>query len=129
MVQPGAHPGYRAFPQLPDLHAQAIPRLCYVAEDKDAGMYSLDGQPKTVEEVLDRMQFFQHSRQGRPPKPKHDVRAVPPRRSPKGWGMVPSLMPQEEEEASQTEGAVPSTPLHRVVLVGRTRCSPGRGGV
>ena len=48
----------RAFPQLPDLHAQAIPRLCYGAEDKDAGMYALDGQPKMVEEALDQMQFF-----------------------------------------------------------------------
>ena len=67
-----------AFPQLPDLHAQAIPRLCYGAEGKDAGMYFLDGQPKTVEEAVDRMQFFQHLRQGRPPKPKHDVRAVTP---------------------------------------------------
>ena len=66
----------RALPQLPDLHAQAIPRLCYGAEDKDEGMYALDGQPKTVEETVDRMQFFQHSRQGRPPKPKRDVRAV-----------------------------------------------------
>ena len=37
----------RAFPLLPDEHAQAIPRLCYGAEDKDAGMYALDGQPKT----------------------------------------------------------------------------------
>ena len=30
----------RAFP---DVHAQAIPRLCYGAEDKDAGMYAQDG--------------------------------------------------------------------------------------
>ena len=30
----------RAFPQLPDVHAQAIPRLCYGAEDRDAGMYA-----------------------------------------------------------------------------------------
>ena len=35
----------RAFPQLPNLHAQAIPRLCYGAEDKDAGMHALEGQP------------------------------------------------------------------------------------
>ena len=74
----------RAFPQLQDLHAQAIPRLCYGAEDKDAGMYFLDGQPKTVEEAVDRMQFFQHSRQGRPPKPKRDVRAVTPEEEPQG---------------------------------------------
>ena len=31
--------------------------------------------------------------------------------------MVPSLMPQEEEEASQTEGANPSTPLPSVVVI------------
>ena len=58
----------RAFPQLPDVHAHAIPRLYYRAEDKDADMYAFDGQPKTVE-VVDRMQFFQHLRQRRPPKP------------------------------------------------------------
>ena len=50
----------RAFPQFPDLQAQAIPRLCYGAKDKDVGMYALDGQPKTVEKAVDRMQFFQH---------------------------------------------------------------------
>lgn len=56
----------RAFPQLPDIHTQAIPRLCFGAEDVDAGLYALDGNPKTVEEALDRMQFYQHSRRRRP---------------------------------------------------------------
>ena len=59
----------RAFPQLPNMHAQAILRLCHGAEDKDAGMYAPNGQPKTVEEAVDLMHFFQHSRQGLPPKP------------------------------------------------------------
>lgn len=54
----------RAFPQLPDVHTQAIPRLCYGAEDREAG---LDGQPKTVDEAVDRMQFYRHSRRDRPP--------------------------------------------------------------
>ena len=36
-------------------------------------MYALDGQPKTVKEAVDRMQFFQHSRHGRLPKPMRDV--------------------------------------------------------
>ena len=76
----------RAFPQLPDLHAQAIPKLCYGAQDKDAGMYALDGQSKTVEEAVDCMQFFQHSRQGHPPKPKHDVSAVAPEEELQGTG-------------------------------------------
>ena len=67
----------RAFPQLPDVHAQAIPRLCYGAEDREAGLYTLDGQPKTMEEAVDHMQYFQHSRQSRPPKPKREaVRAM-----------------------------------------------------
>lgn len=57
----------RAFPQLPDVHTQAIPRLCYGAEDREAGLYALDGQPKTVDEAVDRMQFYQHSRRSRPP--------------------------------------------------------------
>lgn len=40
-------------------------------------MYTLDGQPKTVEEAVDRMQYFQHSCQSRPPKPKREaVRAM-----------------------------------------------------
>lgn len=56
----------RAFPQLPDIHTHAIPRLCFGAEDVDAGLYALDGNPKTVEEALDRMQFYQHSRRRRP---------------------------------------------------------------
>ena len=49
-------------------------------------MYALDGQPKTVEEAVDRLQFFQHSRQGRPPKPKRDVRAIAPEEEPQGTG-------------------------------------------
>ena len=49
-------------------------------------MYALDGQPKTVEEAMDRMQFFQHSRQGRPPKPKREVRAVAPEEESPGTG-------------------------------------------
>lgn len=32
----------------------------------DAGLYALDGNPKSVEEALDRMQFYQHSRHRRP---------------------------------------------------------------
>ena len=63
----------RAFPQLPDVRAQAIPRLCFGAEDKDAGMYALDGQPKTVEEAVDRIQFYQHSRQFCSLLPKHEL--------------------------------------------------------
>ena len=55
------------------MHAQAISRLYYGAENKDAGMFSLDGQPKTMEEAVDRMQFCQLSKQGRPPKPTRDV--------------------------------------------------------
>ena len=49
----------RSFPYLPDVHAQAIPRLCYGAEDKDAGMFTLGGQSKTVKEAVNRMQIFQ----------------------------------------------------------------------
>lgn len=56
----------RAFPQLPDIHTQVIPRLCYGAEDFDAGLHALDGSPKTVEEALNRMQYYQHSRRSRP---------------------------------------------------------------
>lgn len=47
----------RAFPQLPDIHTHAIPRLCYGAENVDAGLYALNGNPKTVEEALDRCSF------------------------------------------------------------------------
>ena len=43
--------------------------------------------PKTVEEEVDRMQFFQHSRQFRPPKPKRDVvRVVAPEEASPGTG-------------------------------------------
>uniref|UniRef100_K1PRR6 Retrotransposon gag domain-containing protein n=1 Tax=Magallana gigas TaxID=29159 RepID=K1PRR6_MAGGI len=64
----------RAFPQLPDHHTQAIPRLCYGAEERDA---SLDGHPKTVDEAVDRMHFYRHSRQSRLPCTSyHAVRSV-----------------------------------------------------
>ena len=35
--------------------------------------YVLVGQPKTVEEAVDRAQFFQHARQRRQPKTRQDV--------------------------------------------------------
>ena len=38
---------------------QAIPRLCYEALNKDAGMYALDGQLKMANEPMDFMQFYQ----------------------------------------------------------------------
>ena len=47
------------------------------------GTYVLDGQPKTVEEAVDRAQFFQHARQGRQPKTRRDVvRIVAPWEAP-----------------------------------------------
>ena len=63
----------RAFPQLPYVHAQVIPQLCYVAGDKDAEMYAIDGQPKRVEEEVDRIQFYQNYRQFRSPLHKQKV--------------------------------------------------------
>jgi hypothetical protein len=48
----------RAFPNLADVHPQAVTQLCYGAENLDAGLYALDGHPKTVEEAVDRMQYY-----------------------------------------------------------------------
>ena len=48
-------------------------------------MYALDGKPKTMEEAVDRLQFFQHSKQGRPPGPMCDVvKVVAPEEAPPG---------------------------------------------
>ena len=63
----------RAFPKFSDVHGQVIPRLCDGAEDKDAGMYAIDAQPKTLEGALDCMQFYQNSRRCRPQLPRHEV--------------------------------------------------------
>ncbi|XP_062615272.1 uncharacterized protein LOC134277010 [Saccostrea cucullata] len=65
----------RAFPSVPDVHTHAIPRLCYGAEDRDAGLYALDGHPRTVEEAVECMQYYQHSRRHRP-KPSREVRKL-----------------------------------------------------
>lgn len=51
----------RASPQLPDIHAQAVLRLSYEAEDTDAGIHALDGKPRAVEEAVYSMQYFQDS--------------------------------------------------------------------
>ena len=62
---------------------------CYGVKEKDPRIYAFDGKPKTVEEAIDRLQFFQHSRQGRPPKPKRDVvRVVSSEEAPQGLGVV-----------------------------------------
>ena len=46
VARPSSHLGYAGLPSALDVHAQVIPRLCYGAEDKDAGMYALDGHPR-----------------------------------------------------------------------------------
>jgi hypothetical protein len=68
----------QAFPAAPDVHTHAIPRLCYGTEDRDAGLYALDGQPKKVEQAVDRMQYFQHLRQTKSSKPRREVRKMGP---------------------------------------------------
>ena len=79
MVRPSTHPG----PSLSSLTCMPRPFPDRV-KDKDAGLFALDGQPKTVEEAVDRMQF---SRQERPPKPTPEVvRAVGPEEAPQGAG-------------------------------------------
>ena len=63
----------RAFHQFPGVHGQVIPRVSYEADDKDAGMYAIDTQPKTVEGAVDCMQFYQNSRRCRPQLPRLEV--------------------------------------------------------
>lgn len=47
------------------------------ADGRQAGFYALNGQPKTVEEAVDRMQYFQHSKEIRPLRPSYNaVRSV-----------------------------------------------------
>ena len=72
----------RAFHQFPGVHGQVIPRVSYEADDKDAGMYAIDTQPKTVEGAVDCMQFYQNARRCRPQIPRHEVvKAVALRRT------------------------------------------------
>jgi hypothetical protein len=59
----------RAFPTLTDVHPHAVTRLCFAAEDCDASLYALDGQPEIEEEAVDQMEYFQHTCKGCPPKP------------------------------------------------------------
>ena len=73
VVWPSADPSYQGIPSAPWSAGQDHPRLWYGAEDKDAGMYVLDGQTTTVEEAVEHMQFYKNSRQIRPPLPKHEV--------------------------------------------------------
>lgn len=48
-----------AFPGVPDVYVYAIPCLCFGAEDQHAGLHAHDCQPKTVEEALDRMLYYE----------------------------------------------------------------------
>jgi hypothetical protein len=57
-------------------------RLCYRAEDRDAGLYALDSQSRTVEQAVDRMQYYQHSRQTQSSKPEREVRQMGPEDDP-----------------------------------------------
>jgi hypothetical protein len=52
--------------------------LCYGAEDRDTRLYAVNGQPRTVEQVMDSMQYFQHSRQTKSSKPRREVRKEGP---------------------------------------------------
>lgn len=64
---------------------QAIPRLCYEALNKDAGMYALDGQLKMANEPMDCMQFYQNSNQFRFSLPRHMLTAELASKRPAEW--------------------------------------------
>lgn len=51
-------------------------RGCAMVLRTDAGMYTLDGEPKTVEEAVYRMEYYQHSRQTKSSRSKRNVRQV-----------------------------------------------------
>ena len=54
-----------------------MPRLCYEAEDKEAGMFAIDTQPETVKGAGVCMQFYQNTLRFRSQLPRHEVgRAV-----------------------------------------------------
>ncbi|XP_056003459.1 uncharacterized protein LOC130046578 [Ostrea edulis] len=98
----------QAFPSVPDVHTHAIPRLCYGAEDRDAGLYALDGQPKTVEEAVDRMQYYQHSRQTKSSKPRRDVRQVAQEEAPDFDKELREMRQRLQEIEKELRGRTPS---------------------
>lgn len=59
-----------AYSQLPDIYVQIIPHLCNGAENQEEDLYALDGNPKMVEKTVNKMQYFQHSKQSRSSKLK-----------------------------------------------------------
>ncbi|XP_056017426.1 uncharacterized protein LOC130053844 [Ostrea edulis] len=104
----------QAFPAVLDVHVYAIPRLCYGAEDRDAGLNALDGQPKTVEEAVDRMQYYQHSRQMKSSKPMRDVRQVAQVEAPNPDKEIKEMRQRLEELEKEIRGRTlsrrPSSP-------------------
>lgn len=104
----------RAFPQLPDVHTQAIPRLCYGAEDREAGLYPLDGQPKTVDEAVE-------NNNG---NFRRECPAIPRRRAEGSAGeVVDHFLPSRgacqtiADEQTKTFGLAPSGQLRTVCLL------------
>ncbi|MES9883358.1 MAG: helix-hairpin-helix domain-containing protein [Sedimenticola sp.] len=55
----------RAFQSLPDEHMyqQAVMRFCQGSMDKEAGQHAANLRPKTIEEAIDRIRWFQHTNQ------------------------------------------------------------------
>ena len=55
--------GNKAFRDLPEeyIHNQAILRICQGCLDKDAGQHAANSRPRSVEDVLDRIKWFQHT--------------------------------------------------------------------
>lgn len=63
----------KAFRDLPEDHMyqQAVLRLCQGVSDKEAGTAASNVRPKSIEEAIDKMRWFQHNQQaiyGRGPK-------------------------------------------------------------
>lgn len=71
MVRQSTGLGYSRLPPATGCSLSGYPRLCYVAEDREADLYALDGQPKTVNEAIGRMQFYQYFRRSRPSCPSY----------------------------------------------------------
>lgn len=68
----------QAFPDLPEhyIQRQVVMRFCQGSADKEAGQHALNSRPRTVEEAVDLVKWFQHSHKAIYLKPRKEVRQV-----------------------------------------------------
>lgn len=73
-----SHMAMQAYPDFTDdqVNKQAVMRFCQGSADKEAGLYAINAKPRTLEDAVDKIKWYQQSTQAIYGKPRREVRRI-----------------------------------------------------